>query len=363
MPGKLKVLVVDDSTFMRKVITDILSSDEEIEVTDTAKNGYEALEKARLLNPDVITLDVEMPVMDGLSCLKELMKTGYIPVVMLSSLTRSGEKATIQALEDGAIDFVTKPVNIFEMTNDSKKLEIIEKVKVASKTHGNRVNRRQRKAFDIQYAVKPDMSKGKEGLPEKSGSVLNIIAVGTSTGGPRSLQDVIPLIPGNVPAAFLITQHMPPGFTRSLAERLDNLSQLTVKEAEDNEIVRAGYAYVAPGDYHLTVDNSEDGTLRIKLTQSPPVRGHRPSVDVMLESLSGTGLKDITVVIMTGMGRDGSEGIMRIKNKNKGYIIAQDEKSCVVYGMPRAAIETGTVDRVVPLKDIAKEITRIVGVQ
>lgn len=192
--------------------------------------------------------------------------------------------------------------------------------------------------------------------------VKNIITIGSSTGGPKALQEVIPLLPADIPAAVFIVQHMPAGFTRSLAERLDRMSSLKVKEAEDGEIIKTSQVYIAPGDYHMMLEKQQDGNISIKLSQEPPVGGHRPSVDVTLKSLSRTGLNNIMVVIMTGMGRDGSEGIKLIKNINKGYIIAQDEKSSIVYGMPKAAVQTGVVDVVVQLKDIAGEIIKYLGV-
>jgi len=351
MQKNIRVLVVDDSIFMRSIITDILNSDEEIEVVGTASNGYEAIEKVKQLNPDVITLDIEMPVMDGLSCLKELKGKKGCSVVMLSSLTLEGAKATIQALEYGAIDFITKPTNIFGISAEDKKREIIEKVKVAKHA---KVKSSQALTDNIIIKNKTRIKKSKE--------IRKIIAIGTSTGGPRALQDVIPQIPGDIPAAVLIVQHMPPGFTKSLAARLDSISQITVKEAEDGDIVQAGYAYIAPGDYHMTFERLEQDNLKIILSKKPPVGGLRPSVDVMMNSLSETGLKNIIAVIMTGMGSDGSEGIKKIKAENNGYIIAQDKESCVVYGMPAAAYRTGVVDSVVPLKSIAKEIMKNVGV-
>ena len=347
----IKVLVIDDSAFMRKVISDILNSDVGIEVIETSKNGSDALEKLKGLHPDVITLDIEMPVMDGLTCLKELLKIKYVPVVMLSSLTKEGADDTIKALEDGAVDFITKPTNIFQMSGDQKKQELIEKVKIAAIT--TRVQRDLQK--EIRINPKKDVVAHQQ--------IKHIVAIGTSTGGPRALQDVIPIIPGNAPAAYLVVQHMPPGFTKSLAERLNSMSEVTVKEAEDNEAIKAGFVYIAPGDYHMLVEKSHLGKLTIKLSQSPPVGAHRPAVNVMMESLSNTGLTNIIGVIMTGMGGDGSEGIKKIKNINKGYIIAQDEESCTVFGMPKVAIQTGAVDVVVPLKEITKEIMKIVGVQ
>ncbi|MCR4434478.1 MAG: chemotaxis response regulator protein-glutamate methylesterase [Clostridiales bacterium] len=351
MPEEItRVLVVDDSAFMRKVISDILRADNTIEVVDTAKNGAEALEKVKVLKPDVVTLDVEMPVMDGLTCLKKLLDTSYTPVIMLSSLTKDGEEATIQALGYGAVDFITKPTNIFGMSDQAKKRELIEKVKVAKNA-----------AKPKKYVFEKPKIRPKSQIA-KSESLKYIVAIGTSTGGPKALQDVIPLIPGDVPAAFLVVQHMPPGFTKSLGDRLNSLSEVVVKEAEDGENVKPGYVYIAPGNYHLLVERHKGTNLKLKLNQGPSVGGHRPSVDVMMNSLSDTGLKNIIGVIMTGMGGDGSEGIVKIKRINNGHIIAQDEKSCVVYGMPRAAVQTGVVDAVVPLKEIAGEIMKFMGV-
>lgn len=346
---KIRVLVVDDSAFMRKVISDILNSDKDIEVADVAKNGPDALEKVKQLNPDVITLDVKMPGMDGLECLKELNKICKIPVVMLSSVTKEGAEATIQALAYGAIDFITKPTNIFEMNGLEKSNEIIEKVKIAKNLSSN-------------FGSNERYNIGNKNTSNKSSEVENLVLIGTSTGGPKALQDVIPLIPDNVNAAFLIVQHMPAGFTKSLADRLNNISAVNVKEAEDDEIVRTGYVYIAPGDYHMNLEKDGGANFKIKLTKDPPVGGHRPSVDVMFESVSNTGFKNIVAVVMTGMGGDGGQGVKLLKKTNGAHIIAQDEDTCVVFGMPRVAILTGVVDVVTPLKEISKEIMKIVGV-
>lgn len=345
---KIRVLVVDDSAFMRKVISDILDSDRDIEVVDTAKSGIDALEKAKKTKPDVITLDIKMPGMDGLECLKELSKLGKIPIIMLSSITQEGAEATIQALAEGAIDFVTKPSNIFDMNGEEKRKEIVEKVKIASNSIPSlRTNIKVRKNHGIYREI----------------SILNnIVLIGTSTGGPKALQEVIPLIPENVDAAFLVVQHMPAGFTKSLADRLDGMSKVKVKEAEDEELIKTGYVYIAPGDYHMLAEKNSNTSLKIKLTKDPHVGSHRPSVDVMIESVSNTGFKNIVAVIMTGMGGDGSEGVKMLKKKNNANIIAQDEESCVVFGMPKAAIQKGVVDIVTPLKEISNEIMKIVGV-
>ncbi len=345
---KIRVLVVDDSAFMRKVISDILDSDSGIEVINTAKSGIDAIEKAKKLKPDVITLDIKMPGMDGIDCLKELGKLGRIPVIMLSSITQDGAESTIQALAEGAIDFITKPSNIFDMNGEEKRKEIVEKVKIASNAipslrHNIKVNKNHR-----VY---------KEGL-----TLNNLVLIGTSTGGPRALQEVIPLLPEDVNASFLVVQHMPAGFTKSLADRLDGMSKVRVKEAEDDEPIKTGYVYIAPGDYHMTAHKTSKETLKIKLTKDPPVGSHRPSVDVMIESVSNTRFRNIVAVIMTGMGGDGSEGVKMLKKINNAKIIAQDENSCVVFGMPKAAIQTGVVDIVTPLREISNEIMKIVGV-
>lgn len=346
---KIRVLVVDDSAFMRKVISDILNSDEKIEVIDTAEDGLDAIEKAHKLKPDVITLDLKMPIMDGLECLRKLNETLSIPVIMLSSITKEGAEATIQALAEGAMDFITKPENIFDMKEERIKNEITEKVKLAQ---NYKCLKNTEKSTEF---VKKSENKTKS-------NIRNIVVLGTSTGGPRALQDVIPLLPANVDAAFLIVQHMPAGFTKSLAERLDSMSSVRVKEAEDNEIVENAHVYIAPGDYHMHLEKSGDELFKIKLSQNPPSGGHRPSVNVMMDSVAETGFKNVVGVIMTGMGGDGSEGIKKLKSMNDAYIIAQDESTCVVFGMPRVAITTGVVDVIVPLKEIANEIMKIVGV-
>jgi len=356
MKRNISVMVVDDSAFMRKVLTDILESAGDIDVKATAKNGMQAIEKAKGGNFDVITLDVEMPVMDGISCLKELQKVTDSHIIMLSSHTRTGEKATIDALEAGALDFITKPESLFDITGEEKKREIIEKVRM-TRSIRKRVLKRS-----ISKPVPLPAAPVKEKELNRSGDLKALVAIGTSTGGPRALQAVIPNLPADIPAAVLIVQHMPAGFTRSLAERLNAMSSIVVKEAEHNEVVKPGFAYIAPGDYHMEVQKNALDELRIKLTQFPPVGGHRPSVNVMMNSVASTGFPNVIGVIMTGMGSDGSEGVVNIKNRNKGIIISQDAKSCIVNGMPQSAIKTGVVDEVVPLKRIAEVIVKYLGV-
>jgi two-component system chemotaxis response regulator CheB len=247
------------------------------------------------------------------------------------------------------MDFIAKPGNIFEMKRDDIRAEIIRKVKICKNLRIPEVGEKSTEPVEKRNNVYGDKIK-------------SIVAIGTSTGGPKALQEVIPLISPEVVSAFLVVQHMPAGFTKSLAERLDSMSGVNVKEAEDNEVIKNAHVYIAPGDYHMTVKKTGDSIYRIKLTKDPPVEGHRPSVDVMMESVADSGISNIVAVIMTGMGKDGTRGIEKLKNKKNAHVIAQDEGSCVVFGMPRVAISTGLVDAIVPLNQIAKEIMKTVGV-
>lgn len=357
MAKTINVLVVDDSAFMRRMLTDILESSGDINVIGTARNGLDALESLKFLKPDVITLDVEMPSMDGMSCLKQLQKITSSPVIMLSSHTKNGEKATIEALEAGAIDFITKPTGLFEISGEEKKKEIIEKIRIAS-----RLTKKRHAVDKVATAAPTAPAHQIEYQGRKCDKLKTIVAIGTSTGGPRALQEVLASIPGDIPAALIIVQHMPPGFTKSLAERLNSLSALNVKEGEHDEIIRPGYAYIAPGDYHMEVKSMPGDVLGIKLSKDPPVGGHRPAVNVMMNSIAKTRFPSVIGVIMTGMGSDGKEGVSNLKESNNGIIISQDEESCVVYGMPKAAVSTGIVDEVVPLKEIAEVIVKYMGV-
>ena len=354
---KIKVLVVDDSAFMRKVISDLINTSNRLEVIGTAKNGQDAIEKIKSLKPDVVTLDVEMPVMDGISALEVIMKEMPMPVLMLSSVTKEGAEATIKSLELGAIDFITKPSSIFKVNTEDMKKELIEKILLVS----NIKHRKARPQLIRPKITQTSVSEKLKASSRGGSSIDKIIAIGTSTGGPRALQSVIPNIPGDINASVIIVQHMPAGFTKSLADRMDAMSQLSVKEAEDGELLKAGCAYIAPGDRHLRVIKSGKD-YRIKLDQGELVSGHRPSVDAMMYSIADMGIQNVIGVIMTGMGSDGARGLENVKQMNKGYIIAQDEESCVVYGMPKSTVELGVVDKIVPLESIANEIIKAMGV-
>lgn len=354
---RIKVLIIDDSAFMRKVITDMLNSDENIQVIATARNGQEGLLKAEKLKPDIITLDVEMPVMNGLETLNELMKLRPVPkVIMVSSMTYEGGEATIKALESGAVDFVAKPNNAaLYFSIDNIKHELISKIKsIGRSKYINLPEVKQHKAIH-------DLTSTSRTSLKPADNLKHIIVIGTSTGGPRALQEVLPYLPADIPAAVLVVQHMPPGFTKSLAARLDALSKINVKEAEEGDKLKAGWAYIAPGDYHMVLKSASMGNYIININKDSPVSGHRPSVNKTMSSVAELGHGSVIAVIMTGMGSDGSEGMLKIK-KAGGKTIAQDESTCVVYGMPKAAVNIGAVDTIVPLNNITKEIIKIMGV-
>ncbi len=347
---EIKVLVVDDSAFMRKVISDIINAQPDMKVVATARNGQDALFKVKAARPDVITMDVEMPVMDGLQALEKIMNETPLPVVMLSSLTQKGADATVRALELGAVDFITKPSLALSVNFNDMAKGIVKKIRVSSVA-------RDKLHRPLVQNIKKTLAFPKvPGIIGKSPQKL--VLVGTSTGGPKALYEVIPKLPGDLPAAVLVVQHMPPGFTRSLAERIDSMSALKVKEAEDGESVLNGNVYIAPGDYHLKVRRVGEGLnrrLKIDLTKDPLVSGHRPSVDAMIESVLHEYWSKVLAVIMTGMGSDGTKGSAIVKDRG-GKVIVEDSSTCIVFGMPKSVIEAGFADRIMPLPQIAKGI-------
>lgn len=342
--SKIRVLVVDDSALMRKVISDMLNEDPDIEVIGTARDGYDAIKKIHELKPDVVTLDIEMPKLDGINTLGYIMSETPLPVIMLSSYTREGAEATLKALEYGAFDFVPKPSGPISLDIRRVKEELIAKIKVAYRADLSRLKfllpRRERK---IEKVEKVPVAK-----------VNAVVAIASSTGGPRALQEVIPKLPSDIKASILIVQHMPKGFTKSLAERLDSLSQIDVKEAKEDDVLREGLALIAPGDYHMVVKRGEDGVV-VKLNQDPPLWGVRPAADIMMLSVAEVFKNRVVGVVLTGMGRDGANGLKKIKEYG-GITIAEDKSTCVVFGMPKVAIEEGAVKMVAPLNEIADKI-------
>jgi len=344
----IKVLVVDDSAFMRKWISDFLSEHPRLEVIGTARNGQEALEKIAVLRPDVVTLDVEMPIMDGLATLRHIMEKQPLPVVMVSSTTKEGAENTVAAMQYGAVDFVAKPSGPISLDLYKVKDELIRKVLHASEANIGALAVRRPEAGTWRRFAKTVRA-------EKA-----IVAIGTSTGGPRALETVLTQLPPHLAAPVVIVQHMPKGFTKSLANRLDALSAITVKEAEDREVLRNGTAYIAPGGVHLAVAEG-DGVLKARLDESPPRAGHRPAVDVLFESLAAIRRCRKVAVIMTGMGSDGTGGLKKLKESGDVKAIAEARETAVVYGMPRAAIEAGVIDVIAPLDVIAAAIVQSIG--
>lgn len=346
----IRVLIVDDSPFARKILKDILNEDNEIVVIGEAKNGIEALEKIPLLKPDIITLDIEMPVMNGITTLEKIVSNYSIPVIMVSNLTQKDAALTLEALEKGAIDFIEKPKNIFSLSGTATKVDMINRIKVSAKSNIKCI----KKSTIKPIAINPVINKA------TGDSFEYLIVIGTSTGGPRALKEVLPLLPENINGSIVVVQHMPPNFTKSLADRLNNLSKIKVKEGEEGDRLRKGHCYIAPGDFHMEVIQKESGYF-IQLNKKPVIKGLRPSVDVLMESVAKIDDIKKVGVILTGMGSDGSNGIIKIK-KSKGYTIAQDKESSVVFGMPKSAINTKHIDKVVPLNNIAHEIMSRVGV-
>lgn len=342
--GKIRVLVVDDSAFMRKVIPQMLQEDEEIEVIGTARDGNEAFKMAAELKPDVVTLDIEMPKMDGLTTLGYIMSEYPVPVIMLSAYTPKGAETTLKALEYGALDFVCKPSG--EISIDIKKVkdELVQKIKAAGKSDISKltfVNKDEKKQPEILRDARIEAQS-----ETKSGD-FDMVVIATSTGGPRALADFVPAIPRNIPAAVLIVQHMSEGFTKTLADRLNAMSFIKVKEAENGEVIKQGTAYVAPGNHHMEIEK-EGRDYRISLNQKPTRLGVRPSADITMASVAEKFSGKMIGIILTGMGRDGTDGAAKMKEK-KAVILTQDKESCVIYGMPKTAAEKGLSDAVVPL--------------
>ena len=356
MKENISVLIVDDSAFMRKSLSIMIGSDPEITVVGTARNGQEGFDLAKSLKPDIITLDVEMPVMDGLTALKKIMTECPTSVIMISSITTEGAQATIKALELGAVDFIPKELSYVSVNIAAIKEDLLQKIKeiVRQKSLKDRLKR-------IRSSVTPSAP------PKRFTNVIKdiprlgfkAIAIGISTGGPFTLQKVLPIISEKVNVPIFIVQHMPPKFTKSLADRLNGMCRLEVKEAEDNERVKPNVIYIAPGGFHMKVrSNGIMNGVSINITNEPSDTLHRPAVDVMMNSVIDVYGKYTLGVIMTGMGKDGFEAVKNLK-KIGGYSIAQDEESCVVYGMPKAIVDGGIADLVLPAEKIPEMINRV----
>jgi two-component system chemotaxis response regulator CheB len=343
-PQMIRVLVVDDSALMRKLISQMLERDSTIHVVGTAMDGAFAIKKIEELKPDVITLDLDMPRMDGIETLRRIMRQPQIPVVVVSSHTTEGASTTFKALHMGAFDFVAKPGNVLEPGMNEIAVELIAKLKAAVNSP---FLRRPMPSVEVVATTKP-----------KRTSVLapasKVVAIGISTGGPNSIEYLFHELPADFPAAILVVQHMPPGFTAAFARRLNDSCHLEVKEAQSGDLVSAGRILICPGDRHMRVRRMPLGDV-VVLSDDPKTNGHRPSVDVLFRSVAAEFAADSIGLLMTGMGEDGAEGLGVLKAAG-ALTIAQDEASSVVFGMPRAAIERGYANRVLPLEAIANAL-------
>jgi two-component system chemotaxis response regulator CheB len=347
----IHVLVVDDSAFMRKALSMMLERDGEVRVVDTARDGQQALEKIQEYDPDVVTMDIEMPRMDGLTALRRIMDEAPRPVLMLSSLTQDGAAATVEAMEAGAVGFLPKQRSRVSLKITEIEDDLIKRIKSAA--HSNVGAIRHKRGSRRRAA-------SRRGTPDRlSFPEAQIITVGISTGGPFALQQVIPALPRDLPVPVVVVQHMPPHFTRSLANRLDASSALQVAEAEDGMSVEPGRVIIAAGGHHLVFRSGARHTI-VKTPSEPSDSLHRPSVDVMFASAVEHYNGRVLGLIMTGMGKDGLEGATALKERG-GRLIAQDEATSVVYGMPRAVAEAELTDLVLPMDDVAEALAHAVG--
>jgi two-component system chemotaxis response regulator CheB len=338
----IRTLIVDDSAFMRMAIRSMLASSSDIKIVGDARDGKEAVEKAKILQPDIIIMDVNMPVMDGLEAVKTIMSSDPVSVIMFSTLTTEGSKEALEALHLGAIDFVTKPESHHEINNVES--ELIDKIKNIYRSNPNIIRLLNMRKFKGEVVRRKWECTGDFG-----------ILIGSSTGGPSSLEQIIPRLPGDLPAAVFVVQHLPEGsFCRQMAERMNFLSELEVKEANNNEKVRNGVVYLAPGGYHMQIKKALD-VIRVKLVKGQPVHAVMPAIDVTAESMLSVYGKNIIASVLTGMGIDGAHGFKMIRESG-GSTIACSEDTCVIFGMPKAAIQNGAIDIVKPIFEIPEEI-------
>ncbi|HDS08659.1 MAG TPA: chemotaxis response regulator protein-glutamate methylesterase [Firmicutes bacterium] len=343
----IRVLVVDDSALMRRIISDIINDNPDLMVVDTAKNGKEAIEMIKKYKPDIVTMDIEMPIMDGLTALKKIMSEEPTRVIILSAFAKKDAAATITALENGAIDFVQKPSGTISLDLSEIQETLINKIIEASKVKLEKVQEdvvKQKRKFQLKIPLSGDL-KG--------------VVIGSSTGGPRALERIIPFIPKGLNAVYFVVQHMPAGFTTSFAQRLNEISQVQVKEGLDNEEVKKDVVYLAPGNYHMKANLRNNGLITISLNQDPPVWGVRPSVDVTMDSLSRIFTNNLMGIVLTGMGHDGTQGCKMIKEYS-GQVIVQDKETSLIFGMPKSVIDSGSADQIIPLNNIIDNVINFI---
>lgn len=368
-PGKkIRVLIVDDSAFMRKVLQSILAADPQLEACGEARDGRDAVTQTEVLKPDVITMDINMPHMDGLQATEIIMSSNPRPIVIVSSESREGAEVTLKALELGAIDFVAKPSGGIDLDMNSVKEELCRKLKVAAKVRVVRNATRSKlqqeiatsaprtepaKTFEQSLKNGSANGTGAAAAPARGNSKFPIVIVAASTGGPATLMKFVPYFPRDFPGAVILVQHMPGSFTAQFSQQLAEISQMKVKEAESGEIIVAGQLYICPGSHHMRVSP----TGRVSLDDGPRIGGYRPCADLTLESAAEYAGPMTIGVILTGMGNDGARGVQTIRNVG-GHVIAQDESSAVIFGMPQEAIKTGAVDQVLPMEAIYNAIEK-----
>ncbi len=357
---KKKILVVDDSALMRRVLCDIINSDDRFEVTDTANDGIEGFKKICHNYYDAVVLDIYMPRLNGLELLKEMQKSHVAAnVLVASTTTKEGARETLLALEYGALDFIQKPENAIDTKDASFQRRFLMLLDVVSRAEVKAVGTKAEKPRPIATAVPPTRPISR--TTRVTGG-NKIVAIASSTGGPKALQEVIPRLPANIKAPVLLVQHMPRGFTKSLAERLDELSILPVKEAEDGEVLEAGHVYVAQGGTHMKVIQ-KGGKECIHFSDEPAREGVKPCANYMFESLAESVFDEIICVVLTGMGGDGTAGITNLETQKRICVVAQNEETCAVYGMPKSIVTAGLANVVVPISQVADEIMKNVGVR
>ena len=356
----LRVVVVDDSGFFRRRIVEILNADVGIEVVGTAANGLEAIDCARRLNPDVVTMDIEMPVMDGITAVRRIMAESPRPILMFSTLTTEGAKATLDALDAGAMDFLPKRFSEMASDEDTAKILLRRRVRALGRTRLHRVAAAEHVAqtppsHESAALVRPASALRQTSPSSAALRALRAVLIGTSTGGPVALQEVLKALPKRFPLPIVLVQHMPASFTPAFAERLNNLCEIEVKEAADGDVLKPGWAYLAPGGQQLTLTGGAQ--TRIRIEESPPGTIYKPSVDITFSSAVSALKAQVLAVVLTGMGADGREGARALKGQG-AQVWAQDAASSVVFGMPAAVIEAGIADHVLALKEVGPALVK-----
>ncbi len=361
---KKKVLIIDDSALMRRVISDIINADDRFQVVETAVNGLDGLNllQSRAKDFDAVLLDINMPKMNGIEVLEKVREQSIkATIIVVSTIAKKDATETIRALELGAFDFVKKPDSYLEVKSNFFSDSILNCLATATKAEVKQ--EKSGLTASVLQIIKVEPVSPKKAPIQLKPNANKLVALACSTGGPKALHTVIPKLPKNLDAPVLVVQHMPGGFTKSLADRLNELSQLTVKEAEDGDIIKKGTVYIAKGGYQMRLKKLQDGRYCLSVTEEPARHGLLPCADIMYESLENIEMDQITCVVLTGMGGDGTAGISKLSKKQNIYVIAQNEETCIVYGMPKVIRDAGLVNEIVALNDISDAITKNVGVQ